>query len=124
MTSGVNVMHTGRVAVGIQTAFGPRGYLTAVVGARGLWLDDGSDAFGPEGSLGIQLLPVKPLGINVTGRVAALTWTGQDHFVMSEVNTTGSIFLGRLELQGGWHWMKLEGSPAFGGPVVGTRIWF
>ena len=124
LTSSTNVMHTGRAAIGVQPALGPRGYLTATIGARGLWLDDGSDAYGPEASLGMGILPFRPLGINVTGRVAAMTWTGQDHFMMSEINTTGSIFLGRLELQGGWHWMKLEGSPAFGGPMVGTRIWF
>jgi len=117
-------LHTGRAAIGAQLPVGGHAYLIAGVGGRGVWLDDHQDAYGPEGTLGLQIFPGRPLGLNVTGRVAQMSWTGHDWFTMTEVNTTGSVFLWHLELQGGWHWMQMEGSPAFGGPMVGTRFWF
>ena len=117
-------LQTGRFSFGTQPAVGKRAYMIAGIGGRGVWLDDGQDSYGPEGTLGLQIFPAQPLGINVTGRLAEMSWTGHDWFTMTEVNTTGSLFLGRVELQAGWHWMKMEGSPGFGGPMVGTRLWF
>jgi hypothetical protein len=121
---GTDHLQTARFSVGLQPALGKQAYLIAGIGARGVFLGGGQNAGGPEGTLGVQLFPVRPLGINVTGRLAGLSWTGRDYFTMTELNTTGSVFFGRVELQAGWHWMKLEGSPAFAGPVVGTRLWF
>lgn len=121
---GKDEMQTYRFALGVQPRLGPHAFLYAAVGARGLEVNGGHTAGGPEGELGVQLLPRKPFGFNVTGRLADLTWNGQDYFLMKELNTTGSVFLNRVELQAGWHWLKVAGSPAFGGPVAGLRVWF
>ena len=118
-------LNTARFSVGVLPRLGDRAYLVAGIGARGIILDDGSYALGPEVEAGVQLFPVRPLGATVTYRIAGLRWNGAtDNFSLAELNATGSVFIGRVELQAGWHWMKLGGSPAFGGPVVGTRIWF
>lgn len=119
-------LHTYRIGVAIQPRLGDRAYLIAGVAGRGVVLNGGDEAGGPEGELGIQMFPRRPLGLAVTGRLAALTWTGtgSGSFTLREVNTTGSLFIGRIELQAGWHFMKLGDDPAFAGPVVGTRVWF
>jgi len=116
-------MHTLRFNVGLQPRLGERAYLVAAIGARGLFVDS-LDAWGPEGELGIQVFPMRPLGMNITGRIAGMSWEGYDDFTIRELNTTGSVFLGRIELQGGWHWMKIGDAPAFGGPMAGVRLWF
>ncbi len=75
-------------------------YLIAALGIRGLAVNGGgTTAGGPEAELGVQLLPRRPFGLNVTGRAAALTWHGNDYFALREVNTTGSIFVNRVEIQ-------------------------
>ncbi len=117
-------LHTVRATLAVQPRLGRRAFLTAGGGVRGVFLGDGTSTAGPEGSLGLQVFPARPLGANVTGRVAALSWNGEHYFALREVNTTGSVFLGRVEVQAGWHWMKMGSSPAFGGPVLATRIWF
>ena len=121
---GKDEMQTTRFALGVQPRLGHHAFLYVAVGGRALAVNGGHTAGGPEGELGVQLLPRKPFGVNVTGRLADLTWNGQDYFVMKELNTTGSVFVNRVELQAGWHWLKVAGSPAFGGPVVGLRVWF
>lgn len=124
VAGGEDRMRTYRVGVGIQPRLGSRGYIVAGAALRGIELDDGSDASGPEAELGLQLFPVRPLGLSVSGRIAALSWTGLDDFTFRELNAAGSFFMNRVELQGGWHWMRVGDTPAFGGPVVGIRIWF
>lgn len=122
----IDRLHTFRLAVGIQPRLGNQGYFVAAIGVRGLVLNNGGQsAGGPEGELGVQLLPRKPFGLNITGRAALMTWEATTtHFGLEELNTTGSIFVNRMELQAGWHWMKVGSAPAFGGPVVGMRVWF
>ena len=117
-------LQTLRLGVGGQPRLGNNAYLIAGLAARGVFLDDGSHAWGPEGELGVQAFPVRPFGVNVTGRLASLSWNGSDYFTFQELNTTGSVFVNRVELQAGWHWMKVGSSPAFGGPVLGMRLWF
>jgi hypothetical protein len=125
-------LHTYRIGIGVQPRLGERAYLIAGVGARGVIISStepgmsNDEAGGIEGQLGVQLFPRRPLGINVTGRIAAMKWESfGDYFTLRELNTTGSIFVGRIELQGGWHWLKVgAGTSAFGGPMVGTRVWF
>lgn len=124
VSGGEDRMRIYRVGIGVQPRLGSRGYLIAGAALRGIELDDGNDASGPEAELGVQLFPVRPLGVNLNGRVAALSWTGADEFTFRELNATGSFFMNRLELQGGWHWMRVGDTPAFAGPVVGVRIWF
>jgi len=121
---GTDHLRSLRGAIAIQPRLGERAFLVAGAGARAIFLDNGQSTVGPEGTLGLQVFPVRPLGAAVTGRVAALSWNGHDYFALRELNTTGSVFLGRFELQGGWHWMKLGGSPAFGGPIAAVKVWF
>lgn len=118
-------MATFRIGVGVQPRLGNSGYVVAGIAARSVALDGGDEAAGLEGQLGAQLLPVRPIGINVTGRLAAMRWGNtSENFTLREMNTTASLFVGRVEIQGGWHWLKLGDAPAFGGPVIGTRLWF
>ncbi len=117
-------LHTWRAAVGVQPRLTERANLVVAVGARGVNLASGDDAYGPEGELGLQLLPFRPIGINLNARGAVLSWTGEDRFGFGELNATGSLFLGPLEVQAGWHYMKFENVPAFSGPVAGIRLWF
>jgi len=125
LQSSTDHLQTLRVGVGYQPRLGNHAYLIAGIAGRGVFLDDGSKAGGPEGELGVQAFPMRPFGIGITGRLAALTWSGaNDYFTFREVNTTGSFFIGRMELQVGWHYMKVGDTPAFAGPVVGTRVWF
>lgn len=124
VTGGVDRMHVWRAAGGVQAPVGARANIVAAVALRGINLDTGEDAYGPEAELGLQLLPVRPIGINLNGRAAAMTWTGRDQFAYRELNATGSVFLGRVELQAGWHYMKIGATPAFSGPVAGLRMWF
>ncbi|MFI5279566.1 MAG: hypothetical protein ACHQU1_03645, partial [Gemmatimonadales bacterium] len=124
VTGGKDHLSTLRLGVAAQPRISSNAYLIAGVAARGVILDDGSKAWGPEGELGLQVFPMRPFGLNVTERLAGLSWNGNDYFLFQELNTTGSVFINRVELQGGWHWMKVGGSPAFGGPVLGMRIWF
>jgi hypothetical protein len=117
-------LHTLRLGIAGQPRISSNAYLIAGVAARGVILDDGSHAWGPEGELGMQVFPLRPFGLNVTGRVAGLSWNGNDYFAFKELNTTASVFINRVELQAGWHWMKIGDTPAFGGPVLGMRVWF
>ncbi len=50
------------------------GFLAIGLGVRGVALDNGSLSIGPDLEVGMQLLPVRPFGVSVTGRVA-LMWT-------------------------------------------------
>src|SRR5262249_4585289 len=53
-------LHTFRLAVGLQPRLGNQGYFIAAVGVRGIALNNGGQtAGGPEGELGVQLLPKK-----------------------------------------------------------------
>jgi len=126
VAAGTDRMQTFRAGLGFQPRLGDRAYGVVGIGGRGLWINQGGgSAGGPEGTLGLQVFPFKPLGVNVTGRLAGMQWSdGGGNFAMTELTTTGSVFLGRAEIQGGWHWLKIEGAPAFGGPVVGVRMWF
>jgi hypothetical protein len=117
-------LQTLRFGLAAQPRLSSNAYLIAGVAARGVFLDDGSRAWGPEGELGLQVFPMRPFGLNVTERLAGLSWNGNDYFLFQELNTTGSVFINRIEIQGGWHWLKIGGSPAFGGPVLGMRVWF
>jgi hypothetical protein len=124
VAGGTDRLHTYRLAAGVQPRLGDHAFLVGTMGLRGVVLDNGRSAAGPEGELGVQLLPRRPFGINVTGRAAALSWNSRDYFALRELNTTGSVFISRMELQAGWHWLKVGSNPAFGGPVVGMRVWF
>jgi hypothetical protein len=124
IASGKDRMHVWRAAVGVQSRLTDRANIVAGVALRGVNLSGGDDAYGPEGELGLQVLPFRPVGINLNGRIAALSWAGEAPFAFRELNATGSFFVGRMELQAGWHYLKLGSAPAFTGPVAGVRVWF
>ena len=125
LQGGTDHFNTFRLGVGFQPRLGNNGYVVAGLGARTVALDGGLEAGGIEGQLGVQLLPRRPFGVSVTGRLAAMQWEGQrSTFTLKEMNSTASLFVGRIEIQGGWHWLKLGDAAAFGGPLLGTRIWF
>jgi hypothetical protein len=124
-STSIERLHSFRVAAGVQPKLGDNAYVTATVGVRGIGLNNGGQsAGGPEIGLGLQVFPKRPIGVNLTGRAAAMTWNGQDYFALKELNATGSVFVNRLELQAGWHWLQVGSNPAFGGPVAGIRVWF
>jgi len=125
LASGTDHFNTFRLGVGFQPRLGNNGYVVAGVGARTVALDGGLEAGGIEGQLGVQLLPLRPFGVSVSGRLAAMQWEGERNtFTLREMNSMASLFVGRIEIQGGWHWLKLGDAAAFGGPILGTRIWF
>ena len=118
-------LHTFRAAAGLQPRMGRRAYVVLTGGLRGVVLDNGRSAFGPEGELGVQTFPQRHVGVNVTGRLAGIVWSGTTGMQpLREVNATGSLFINRVELQAGWHWLRIGDAPAFGGPMLGTRVWF
>ncbi len=124
IAGGTDRLQTWHATAGVQPRLGDRASLLVAAGIRGVDVRGGGDAYGPEAELGLRVLPVRPLGINLNGRLASLSWTGDDYFTFREVDATGSVFVGRIELQAGWHYMKVGSAPAFTGPVAGIRVWF
>jgi len=117
-------LHSWRVGLGALPHLGRSTMLRVGIAARGVVLDDGTGSLGPELELGVQAFPRRPLGLNVTGRLSHQNWATGGDFTYRELNTTGSLFVGRVEIQAGWHWAKMGSGPAFGGPTIGTRLWF
>lgn len=124
LASETDHLHSWRAGIGVLPRIGPNGLLRLGVAARGIILDDGTSSGGPELELGTQLFPRRPFGVSINGRLSAQQWSSGGTFAFRELNTTGSVFVGRVEIQAGWHWVKIGGAPAFGGPTMGTRVWF
>lgn len=123
---GMDRMQTLRGAIGVRVPLTDAAKVTGTLGLRGLYLNNTTArAGGPEGSIGLSVRPASILGANITGRIAGMQWRDtREDFALRELNTTGSVFIGSVELQAGWHWMKVGNSPAFGGPVMGLRLHF
>ena len=117
-------LHLWRAGVGAMPRLGRIGYLRVGVAARGLVLDDGDMAAGPELELGAKIFPQRPWAVSATGRVATLSWDGQSWFGFSQWAATASVFAGPVEIEGGAHWTRIGSAPAFYGPTLGARIWF
>ncbi len=124
IAGGTDRLQTWHATAGVQPRLGDRASLLVAAGVRGVDVRGGGDAYGPEAELGLRVLPLRPIGINLNGRLASLSWTGDDYFTFRDVDATGSVFVGRIELQAGWHYMKVGSAPAFTGPVAGVRVWF
>jgi len=116
----------GHVALSGIGPIGDVGYFKAGLAVQGVLTDRGDAAGGPGLDLGVQLFPGRPLGLGVTGRVAALTWRGGPLFGTGFVDAmgTGSALLGRVELQVGYRWTRVGVGAPFRGPTVGMRVWF
>ncbi|MEK6767349.1 MAG: hypothetical protein AABY85_00015 [Gemmatimonadota bacterium] len=117
-------LHLWRAGVGAMPRLGRIGYLRVGVAARGVVLDDGDGAAGPELELGAKIFPLRPWAVSATGRVATLSWDGQSWFGFSQWAATASVFAGPVEIEGGAHWTRIGSAPAFYGPTLGARIWF
>jgi hypothetical protein len=113
-----------RAAIGVVAPVRQAGFLRIGGGLRGLVTDAGQGAAGPELEVAAQLFPARPLGVSVAMRGALMGWSAGSSFYLLENVTTGSVFLGPLEVLGGWRWTKIQHAPAFGGPTLGVRAWF
>lgn len=120
----VDRLHLLRAGLSVVPRTGANGFVRLGAAGRSIILDDGRAAGGPELEIGGQYFPARPLGIDVRLRGALLAWDAGSAFTMLESITTASVFVGRVEVVGGWRWTKIEAVPAFGGPTVGVRLWF
>lgn len=115
-----------RFTLAVVPPLGERGYFKIGMGAQIVTLGTGDAATGPEFEAGFQLFPVRPLGVGATARVAPLTWAGGPEFGLGFVDLvgTGSVFVGRFELQAGYRWTRIGVAAPFRGPTLGMRVWF
>jgi hypothetical protein len=117
-------LHTWRAGFGALPALGRWGYLKLGIAARGLTLDDGETALGPEVEIAARAFVLRPYALSASVHAAALTWHGDDAFALLETAAFGSVFIARVEVQAGWRWMRIGDAPAFSGPTLGMRVWF
>lgn len=101
-----------------------RGFMTVGIGARMACLDTDVCAYGGDLALGARVLPVRPLVLSGHASLGPMKWHDGDWYLATEYTTTASVVLGRVEVGGGWHWLKLGGANAFGGPILIGRVWF
>jgi hypothetical protein len=122
-TDHLSMLHAG---VALLPPLGDLGYLKVGLAFQGVFTDQGDVATGPELVLGAQLLPKRPFGVAATARVAPLTWAGGPAFSTGFVDLigTGSVFLGRFELQAGYRWTRVGVGAPFSGPTLGLKAWF
>ena len=123
---GTDYLHLARVGLDGLGPLGDVGYVKVGLGLQGLVLDNGRGAGGPELELGVQSFPGRPFGLGATARLAPLTWEGGPLFGTGFVDlmANGSVFIGRVELQGGYRWTRVGLGEPFRGPTVGMRVWF
>lgn len=114
-----------RVSFAALPPIGDIGYLRIGAGLQVVTVG-GNAATGPELELGAQLFPKRPFGVGATARVAPLTWAGGPTWGVgfAEFAGTGSVFVGRLEVQAGYRWTRIGVGQPFRGPMVGLRVWF
>lgn len=119
-----DVLHTLRFGLGVVPRLGDIGFLKTNVAFRMIVLDDGEAAEGLDLELGAQLFPARPFGVMGSVRAAAMSWDENNSFGMYESRAAASVFLGRIEVEGGWRWTKIGRTAAFSGPTLGVRVWF
>ena len=113
-----------RAALGVAARTGRAGVFRLAVALRAVCLDDGNCAGGGDFEMGLLLLPARPLGLSGTLRVGGVEWPGGPTVAVLETNAAVSLFVGRMEVRAGWHWLEFEGATAFAGPRLGARVWF
>lgn len=119
----VDHLSTFRLGFGFLPRIGTRGFLHVGTALRAVCLDDGSCGGGGDLELGTQLFPARPFGLAASVRVGGVNWPSGTASFVTETNTYASLFVGRVEVRGGWHWLKFSGATAFGGPTLGARVW-
>ena len=119
-------LHLGHLAMSGIGPIGDIGYFKVGLAVQGVLTDQPRTAGGPGIDVGFQLFPGRPFGLGGSGRFAALTWKGGSLFStgFADVMGTGSMLIGRAELQAGYRWTRVGVGSPFHGPVVGMRVWF
>ncbi len=119
-------LHLARIGVAYLPPIGDVGYFKLGLGLQGLYLDNGDAAGGPELEAGLQLFPVRPFGLSANARVAPMTWKDGPVFSFGfvDLQASGSLFIGRVELLGGYQWTRVGVGTPFRGPMMGMRVWF
>jgi len=117
-------LHLIRAGVGGVPRLGRLGFARILVAGRGVILDNGRAAFGPELELGVQAFPVRPWGVSANARGALVKWNGGDWAGFTDLTANGSVFFGRVELMAGWRYTKIGSAEAFNGPTASLRLWF
>ena len=120
----VDWLHTARIGLDVLPRIGRIGFARAGVAARGLVLDNGMAAGGPELEVGFQAFPARPWGVAATARGAIVEWSGGGSSGMAELTAQASYSIGRFELMAGWRYLKIGSAEAFNGPTAGLRVWF
>jgi hypothetical protein len=125
-TGGTDHLQMFRVSLSAVPPLGDVGYLKLGAGLQIVTLGSGDAASGPEFEAGVQLFPRRPFGVAATARVAPLTWSGGPEFGLGFVDLagSGSVFVGRFELQAGYRWTRIGVGRPFRGPTAGMRVWF
>ena len=126
LPEGTDYLHLGRFGLDGVGRVGDIGYFKAGLALQMAFTDDGHEAGGPELDAGLQLFPIRPIGVGATARFAALTWHGGPLFGtgFADLAGNGSVFIGRVELQAGYRWTRVGIGAPFHGPVLGMRVWF
>lgn len=114
-----------RMGLGGALPLGRAGYMPLGIGGRAVCLDSGYCAGGVDLEIGARLFPARPLGVSGVFRIGGMSWEGSgSDFLLTESKVAAAVFLGRLEIAAGWHWLKLGSATPFAGPTVTTRLWF
>lgn len=125
-TTETDYLHLGRLGFFGLAPLAQAGYLKVGLALRGLVLDDGRSAFGPEFELGAQLFPARPVALDGSVRLAGLTGAAASWFgtALADVNLGGGILVGRIELRGDYRWIVIGDAATLAGPRLGARVWF
>jgi len=126
LPEGTDYLHLGRFGLDGVGRVDDIGYFKAGLGLQMAFTGNGHEAGGPELDAGLQLFPIRPIGVSATARFAALTWHGGPLFGtgFADLMGSGSVFLGRVELQAGYRWTRVGVGAPFSGPMLGMRVWF
>lgn len=122
---GTDHLHLFHVGVAAAPPVGQVGYVKIGLGFQSVFLDTGDAAFGPSLDFGAQLFPRPPFGLAFNGRLAPMTWVGGPIYGVgfAEFAGTGSVFVGRIEIQAGYRWTRIGLGVPFRGPTLGLRAW-
>ncbi len=119
-------LHLGRLGVGGVTRLSHAAFLRSGLALRGMALDDGRLALGPEFEIGAQFFPLRPLAFDGTFRIAGLSgasasWLGT---VLVDASAGAGVLVGRVEVRGGYRTLVIGSGTTLAGPTLGARIWF
>ena len=125
-SSGTDHLHLARLGVAGIGRLSHAAYLRTGLALRAMALDDGRIALGPEGEVGLQVFPLRPLAFDGTFRIAGLTGAGAAWFGTALIDAAAGagVLVGRVELRGGYRLLVIGNATTLAGPSLGARIWF